>query len=190
MAISAIQPEQQNVVINPSLNTVFFEDRAIAYNYRTGQWTSLDRISSRGFFAVQDSDKQIGTIESSGNFKHIGDGSGGTFSTATVTTGEFDLNPGGRAIVNAIRPIADGATVTSIQVDTRDHLNETIDSARRATAGAKSTGTAVNSRTGWSHFRGATNPAEGRYHRATLVFTTTFTTINGMEVDFTPTGKV
>ncbi len=185
MAAVAIQSEQKNVAINPALNLVFFEDQALAYNYKTDQWTRLPAVSGRGFFSVQQAAKILGTIETSAvSNKDIQDSSGGAFATAVVTTGEFELHPeGGKAIVNGCRPLADMPTTTSVTVKlaVRDTLVETQDTV---------TGAALNARTKMANFRGGAARPVGRWVEASFTFVSTFTTVSGAEFDFEITGKV
>ena len=184
MALVNTQPEQKNVVVNPAITTVFFQAQALAYNYKSKQWTRLPASDGKRFFAVQDSDRVLGTIEESAKaIVMVQDSSstGAIGATATVVTGEFELNPGGRAIVDAVRPLTDGASLSSVRIGVRDIPSDSVTWA---------TGTALNARTGQSNFRGGTNKPEGRYHRAELVFTGGFTTISGADFEFFPAGKV
>jgi hypothetical protein len=185
MATVAIQPEQKNVVINPSNHLVFFEDQALSYNYKTDQWTRLPRIDGRGFFAVQDTDRVLGTIETSAtDAKMIQDSTstGAAAVTATVETGEFAFDiEGSKAVVDGVRSISNGASITSVELFVRDHRAETTTTV---------TGTAPNSRTQVSHFRGGANPPSARWARARITYGGGFTTISAAEFDFTVTGKV
>jgi hypothetical protein len=166
---------------------VFFGDNDIAYNYKTDQWTEVPAFAGQGYYSIDSSDGIIGQVVFSGNVVDLQTSSGGEAATATVSTGEFVLNtdesgnPNGRAVVDAVRPLTDGGSLTSITVGVRDLLSSAV---------AEATGTAINTRTGASNFRGGANTPEGRFHRATLVFTGGFTTVSGAEFDFTPTGKV
>ena len=183
MASSNRQTEQKNVVVNPSITTVFFQDQALAYNYKTQQWSRLPAASGKRFFAVQDSDKVLGTIEDNAFSLHVQDSqvTGAAGATATVVTGDFDINAGGRALIDAVRPLTGNVYASLIRIGVKDLETSTV---------AWSTGTAINSRTGQSNFRSAAIPAEGRYHRAELRFSDGVTTISGAEFSFIPAGEV
>jgi len=183
MATSNRQPEQKNVVVNPSITTVFFEDQALAYNYKTQQWTRLPASSGKRFFAVQDSDRVLGTIEDSSFSLHVQDSqvTGAAGATLTMVTGEFNLNVGGRAIVDAVRPAQGDGFVSLIRVGVKDQESDSV---------AWSTGSAINSRSGQSNFRAAAVPAEGRYHRLEMRYSDGVTTVAGAEFSFVPAGKI
>lgn len=185
MALAAIQPEQKNVVVNPSMNLVFFQDQALAFNYKTNQWTRLPAVSGRGFFAVQDSDRVLGTIETSGvTSKMIQDSNiaSATVATATIATGEFEPNEGGKVLIDGVRPIHNGGdTSLSVNLTVRDLLSEAV---------ATCTGTALNSRTRMANFRAAANRPVGRWISASFSYPSAFTTLTGAEFEFFPAGKV
>lgn len=177
------QPEQKNVVVNPAIDTVFFQSKSLAYNYKTNQWSRLPSADGKRFFQVFESDKVLGTIQDSSFALMVqsSSSSGAAPATATVVTGDFELNPSGRAIVDAARPITDGASVSSVKIGVKDLPSSSVTWA---------TGTALNSRTGMSNFRGGANKPEGRYHRAEFIFTGGFTTITGADFEFFPAGKL
>jgi len=184
MAISSAQPEQKNVVVNPAIHTVFFESQALAYNYKTGQWSRLPASDGKRFFSVQEADRVLGTIEENGKaIVMIQDSNqaAATPSTATIVAGEVQPNPVGRAVIDSARPVHDGASLTSIRVGTRDLPSDSVSWA---------TGTALNSRTGQSNFRNGTNTPEGRYLRAEFVFGGGFTTVSGADFGWFDAGKV
>jgi len=172
-----------DVAKNQSINTVFFGDHDIAYNYKTGQFTRIPHYSGNRYYSIDSADGIIGQVVfSSGAIdRQIATDSGAAPATATVVTGDFELNPGGRAIVDAARPITDGASVSSMKIGVKDLPSSSVTWA---------TGTALNSRTGMSNFRGGANKPEGRYHRAEFIFTGGFTTITGADFEFFPAGKL
>ena len=101
--------------------------------------------------------------------------------TATVVTGEFELNPSFRSVVEGVRPRTDGGSLLSIRIGVKDILSDTVDWA---------TGSSVNTRTGMSNFRGGDGVAEGRYHRAEFVFGGGFNTLSGADFEFYETGEL
>jgi hypothetical protein len=176
--------EQQNVAINKAINTVFFESQNLAYNYKTDQWTRQPNWAGFSYFSIDDPNGLVGRADHTGSPTRVryGDQSGGTVGTATFETGEFQLHPeGGRAVVDSVRPITNGGSLSSLSIRVRD----TSDGSESV-----ATGSSVNSRSGKAHFRGGANPPEGRFVKARFVFTGGFTTISGAEFDFTPAGKV
>jgi hypothetical protein len=175
---------QKSVVSNAALSTIFFSGQQLAYNYKTDQWSRIPAFGDSiidDFFSYHEADKLFGQIHHLSTGFGLADGSGASAVTGTMTTGEFALNPGGRAVVDACRPLTDGGSLSSVTIGVRDLLSSAV---------AKATGTAINTRTGASNFRGGANTPEGRYHRAEFIFTGGFTTVSGAEFDFTPTGKV
>ena len=175
------QAEQQNVVYNKAINCVFFESQNLCYNHVTDQWTRVPGLTANRFVSIDDATGIIGqaalTATTGGA---LFDQKGGANATATVVTGEATLGFDGRAVVDSIRPITDGGSLTSLRVGVRDLLSDSL---------AYATGTAPHSRTGLVHLRGGSTTPEGRYHRAEFVFTGGFTTISGAEFDFFPAGK-
>jgi hypothetical protein len=174
--------EQKNVSANAKIGVVFFQSQSLAYNWKTDQWTRVPALSGAASIYSLDTDEGIiGQVITSNNSFQLTDSSGKAPATATIVTGEFSLNPDGRAVVNGCRPITDGGSLGSITIGVRDLLSSAVASA---------TGTAINTRTGSSNFRGGANKPEGRFHRAELIFTGGFTTISGAEFDFSPQGRV
>jgi hypothetical protein len=175
--------EQRNVAINKAIDTVFFESRNLTYNYRTDQWTRTPAFANFNYFSIDDSGGIVGRSETlaGGAQALFGDQSGGTAATATVETGEYNLNVGGRAVVNGVRPLQNVVNVPTITIGVRAGLDF---------AAVTSTGTSVNARSGMANFRGGANVAEGRYHSTKLVYPLGFTSVSGVEFDFAPTGKV
>lgn len=184
MAIQAFaQPEQKNVVINPGLQTVFFESQNLAYNYATGQWSRLPAVDGRRFFTVYDdefTERTLGTIETATatldrvmlQDKSI---TGAGVATATITTGDSDLNEGGITFVKGVRPLIDGGTWT-VRVGSRDNLSTAI---------SWSTTVSVTARSGYHDFR-----ETGRYQRYEFTNSDGFNTAIGADVDAEPAGQV
>ena len=186
MAAQNIQPEQKNVVINPAISTVFFQDQALAYNYKTQQWSELNDLSGKGFFSTHSADRVLGVVDyldTDSLVIYFSSSTGSKPVGATFATGDFQLNPQGRAVVDWARPFGDmagNATSNFPRIGVKDNLNSTVAWSNAAT---------VNSRTGKYHYRAATIPAEGRYVSLELQYST-FTSISGVELEFYPQGKV
>ena len=180
---------QKNVVANPAISTVFFEDNSLAYNYRTNQWTRVPALApatGQTLFDLHDSDGIIGraipgwTLATPRTGVDFQNQSAGVVSTATIETGEADINQGGRASVDGVRPLTNGGTV-SVRVGVRNALSDSV---------VYATGTSINSRTGLANFRNADNRAEGRYQRLRCQITGGFTTAMGADIEFSPSGKI
>lgn len=142
--------EQRNVAANPRVNTVFFEDNAIAFNYKTGHWTkhTLDIDIPVLFDADGFSDLigyiRIATLAYMTRFRQFSGNIG--FDTC-----DFDLEAGKRCAIDGVRVIHKGGTAL-VQIGTRDSLSEAKNWSQSVQA---------NSRTGIANFRGKI--AEGRY---------------------------
>jgi hypothetical protein len=172
--------QMQDVAKNPFIQTVFFGQNDLAYNYKTDQWTRIPAFAGQGYYDIDSSDGVIGQIVYSGANVDFQDSSGGVAATATFETGEFELIPSERAMVDGARLRHTGASLTSTRVGVRDLLSGSVTYA---------TGTALNSRSGMTHYRGGANKPEGRYVRGEFVFGGGFDTINGADFEFFGSGK-
>ena len=172
--------EQKTVAVNPGIHTVFFEDGNLAYNYKTNQWTRQPAFSGRSYYSIDSATGVIGQVVMSGQAVDFQDSTGGSVQTATIETAERDLNQGGRALIDGVRPLVNGGTV-AVSVGVRGDLDDSV---------VYSTGTSINSRTGKANFRGAANKAEGRYQRLKLSITGNLQTALGADVEFSPSGRV
>lgn len=179
----SVGTEQDDVAVNLAINTVFFGDNDLAYNYKTNQWTRIPAFAGNGYYSLDSASAPIGQIVWSGYTVDFQESTAAASQAATATfvTGEVDLNAGGRAIVDSTRPLHDGASVSSVRIGVRDLPSDSV---------TWCTGTALNSRTGQSNFRGGANTPEGRYHRAEFVFTGGFTTVKGADFEWFPAGDV
>lgn len=175
-----IQAAQVNVAVNPAISTVFFEGQNLAYNYHTSQWSRQPALNGRKYYSLDGEDDIIGQLVFSGTSVDDQTSLNGVSVTATLETAERDLNQGGRAIVDGVRPLVNGGTAAAF-VGVRGDLDDAV---------TYSTGTSVNSRTGISTFRDAANKAEGRYQRLRFVFTGNVETAIGADVEFSPSGRV
>ena len=174
-----------SVAVNTNQSMVFFSDNALAYNYKTDQWSRISGLAGNAFYDRPRNDRMIGVVRQDAavgpfTFDMQEQVTGLSAATVTMITGEAAISPGGRAVVDAVRPISDGASLASVRIGVRDLYSDSVTWA---------TGSSLNSRTGKSHFRGGANTPEGRYHRAEFVFTGGFTTLSGAEFDFNPTGE-
>lgn len=165
---------QKIVATNKARNLVFFEDNDLCYNYKTGQWTRVPAYNGISYYSVNNKSISIGLVRRSSGSVDL-QGGGGVAQDATITTGAFNLNEGGRAVVNGVRPLVNGGTIT-IKVGEQDYIGDTV---------AWSGSTSLNSRTRYANLR-----SEGRWHRAEFTITGGFTTAMGFDVDFTPQGRV
>jgi hypothetical protein len=172
---TSISDGQKSVVGNPGANTIFFESRDLAYNYKTDQWTLVSDLNGQGYYPIDSNDGVIGQIVYSGTDVDLQTSDGGVASTAVVTTGEVDLNQGGRSVINGIRPLASGGTQT-LRVGMKDTLGGAI---------SWSASTTPNTRTNMANVR-----QEGRYARVEITVSGGFTAIMGADIDYTPQGRV
>lgn len=168
--------KQVNMVANPAAGLVFVEGDELCYNYKTDQWSLLSAYNGLGFFGMNAYNGTVGLVRFSGNAVDL-QTQLNTYpsQTATITTGTTDLNQGGRTVVTGVRPIVNGGT-TTVRVGVQDFLSDSVTWV---------TGTALHSRTGYSHVR-----AEGRYVRQEVTITGGFTTALGIDIDFAPSGNV
>jgi hypothetical protein len=168
--------KQTNAVSNKSRGVVLFEGQELCYNYKTDQWTTIPAYDGLGMYSVYDPDALIGLIRFSGTAVDVQkQNNTGVAQTAVLETAETDPNTGGRTVLNGIRPLVNGGTVT-VRSGVRNDLNTTV---------SYSTVTSLNSRTGFANMR-----SEGKYHRAEITIADGFTSALGADVDFTPAGKV
>lgn len=180
LAGSVPDSQQRNVVANPAIGTVIFEDKGLCYNYKTGQFTVVDDLSSKILFSINDADGIIGEVIVGSTYYAMQDQSNGSALTATLETAESDLNQGGRTVVDGVRPLINGGTV-AVSVGVRNDLDDAV---------TYSTGTSINSRTGKANFRSAAINAEGRYQRVKLEITGGFETALGADVEYESSGGV
>ena len=160
---------------NKAITTVFFESQNLAFNWKTGQWTRLPAFDGASLFSIDDIDDIVGRSLVLTTGAAVVGQSSGTIQTATLTTGDSDINSGGRTFIRGVRPLNDGGTWT-VRVGSRDDLSTTT---------SFSTSTSVTARTGYADFR-----EEGRYQRVELTNSDGFTTLVGADIDFEPAGRV
>ena len=179
----SITDTQHNVVANEAIGCVFFESQSLCYNYKTDQWTRVPALDGYPLYRIRHPDGIIGTVvitHGATDTDAVQHQEGGTAQTATLETAETDLNQGGRAEIDGVRPRVNGGTV-AVSVGVRNDLDDAV---------TYSTGTSINSRTGMANFRSAANRAEGRYQRVKLTITGGFETALGADVEFNPSGNV
>lgn len=168
--------KQSNIVINKARNLAFFEGTNLCYNYKTNQWSRLPAYDGYGVYAINAKSVSFGLVVFSGGSVDLqaqADTNG--VQDATLTTAAPNINTGGRAVINGVRPIHNGGTA-SIRVGVQDDPNDAV---------SYSTATSVNSRSGIANFR-----EEGRYHRVELTMTGGFDAINSADIEFSPQGRV
>lgn len=152
-------------------------DRLFIYNTVTKRWTHAQQdvqFVAGGFVSGIDAsnvDTPVGfdTVRRLATFS-------ATAGSATFTTGETEINPGGFAHVSGVKPLI-GATANAITValGTRNNRTDAVSYTAETTA---------NSRSGFCDFR-----SEARYHRARVTVTGTFNAAQGIEVDAVFSGE-
>lgn len=168
--------KQQNIVVNKARHLIFFEGTNACYNYKTDQWSVIPAYDGFGVYSINRKGASFGLVRfSSGSVDLQDQITGFVDQTAVFTTGAPDINQGGRTYVDGVRPIVNGGTY-AVRVGTQDNIDDSV---------SFSTSMSVNTRSNMANFR-----AEGRYVRAELTITGGFTTANGLDIDFTPAGRV
>lgn len=170
--MAAPPPAQKNVVANPAIGCVFFQNKQLCYNYKTNQWTLLTAYNDGAYVGTNNSTRNIGRLIISGTAVDLQFG-GTVEQTAIWETGERDAD-GFRSLVNGIKPLINGGT-TTVRVGSREDLDDAV---------TYSTVTSLNSRTGFADIR-----QEGLYNRAEVT-SVGFTTALGIDFDAVPTGEL
>ncbi len=91
----------------------------------------------------------------------------GNAMTATLETGEFQLNPGNRTIINTVRPYVDGTGTVKVQIGQRNLLSESASFGTTLTTNSS----------GFFHTRN-----NARYHRARVSIESGFVHAEGIDV--------
>ena len=169
------------VLINKNINCVFFQNNYLCYNYKTDQWSRVPVYDGLNLYSLDSHNGVIGQVIISGSAADFQTSEGAPAATATATTGEVQLTPGQRSLIDGIRPLTNGASITSVRVGVRDLLSDSVTWA---------TGSSINTRTGMTNFRGGDNTPEGRYHRAEFVFSGGFVTLYGADIEYYDEGEV
>lgn len=175
MAISPSATKQRNIAVNRARHLVFFEGSDVCYNYKTKQWTATPAWTGLGMYSVNSKSNDIGLVRFSAGSVDLQTQGTAVPQAAVITTAAADINQGGRSVVNGVRPLANGGTL-SVRVGVQEDIGGTV---------TWSTATSVNSRTNMANFR-----SEGRYVRAEVTITGGFTTVLGADIDVTPQGRV
>ncbi len=179
MAIGSVK--QQNIAVNKARHLIFFEGTNVCFNYKTQQWTRIPAYDGFGVYSLNDKDATFGLVRESGTAIDLqGQGSAGVVQTATITSSATKPNPGGRGVVEGVRPVSNGGT-HAIRVGIQDFAGDTVSWV---------TGTALNSRSRTSNFRGNANTPEGRYIRVEDVITGGFESAVGAYIDTFPQGEL
>lgn len=102
----------------------------------------------------------------------------GTPGAAVLETGEMELNEGGRAFLDAVKPHVESsgtAPAVTVAIGYRDDLSASQTYTSEASA---------NSRTGFANFR-----VDSKYARIRTTITGTFEKATGLEFNAVPSGK-
>lgn len=176
MAAPGSTRQQFNVVANTARHLIFWEEDELCYNYKTGQWSRISGYNGLSMYSVNSSTEDIGLVRfSAGSVDLQNQATSDPALVATIETGAYDLNQFGRSVVNGARPLVNGGTST-IRIGVQDNLDDAV---------TWSTVTSLNSRTNYGNAR-----SEGRYVRVEVTVTGGFTTAQGVDIDFSPQGKV
>jgi len=115
----------------------------------------------------------LGAFDQSFRFSLL-DGAPGT---GTLTSSEAELNAGGRALVQGVKPLIDAtANAITVALGTRNDRTSSVNYTSEVTA---------NSRSGFCNFR-----SDARYHRARLTVAGTFNAAQGLEYEAVPSGYI
>lgn len=101
---------------------------------------------------------------------------GGSALDATFVTGEKSMNPGGRTMVDGVKPLITGNPTVTVEVGSREDQSDAV---------TWSTAVTANSRTGIANFR-----VDDFYHRARIVASGGFTQAIGYEMHAKSRGYV
>jgi len=99
----------------------------------------------------------------------------GPAMTATLETGEYEMNPGGRSFITGVRPLYVGDGAATLALGTRSGVNDPV---------SWSASVSPNSQTGLCPFR-----VNARYHRARMTITGGFDHAFGVEAEGKQVGK-
>lgn len=168
------------VAKNEKRNLIFFEDKALVYNYKTDQWSRATGYSGLGFFTLNSLNDDIGLIRtSSGSVDLQNQALTDDALDATIETASDDKTTGGRTVITGVRPLVNGGTVT-VQVGVQDNLDDSV---------SYSTAASPNSRSNTANFRDLSN-TEGRYVRTRYSISGGFTTAQGADIEYHKSGDV
>ncbi|MEM8714163.1 MAG: hypothetical protein AAGE92_00055 [Cyanobacteria bacterium P01_G01_bin.4] len=167
--------EPPRVAANPARHQVWWDSDNLCYNYKTGQWTNVPAYAGNQYYTINNTASTIGLIRYNGNAVELQEQmSGGTKQTMLFETASQDINEGGRALINGVRPLTSGGTST-VRIGTQnlpgDSVTYTVNSSPDA-------------RSGMANFR-----AEGRYHRMEMTVNGA-DTVYGADVDYEAAGRI
>jgi len=146
-------------------------DSIMIFNYLENQWTYCQQTTEFLYPAINGTEWSPAAFDISHKQGYFT----GTPGTATMTTREFGINPGGRALVNMVRPLTDGNT-PSVSVGYRPTLSSTI---------TYTSNTQASARTGVAGLR-----AEGLFHRLSIQPSGNFQNCVGASLWFNNTGAL
>lgn len=166
---------QQAVVVNKSLNLVFFQSAAICYNYKTDQWTELSAYSFFNYVGLDDVNGFLGMSHAPATGGVLFDHNGGADSTGSIHTAFLKLNPFGRSYIDGVKPLVSNGGAITTTVTSKNGIDGLTSSA---------TGSAVNSFTGYQHFSSSVSYPWGEYSRIQVNVADDFDTMIGVEIEY------
>lgn len=149
--------------------------KLIIYNFETKQWSSADQ-NVRAMFGPQLSVQSLALTNIYGfsTSNRVG-WFNGVPGTATLTTGDVEIEPGGRGFIDGIKPNIESsgtAPSVSVRIGYRDDL---------ATTPSYTSTTGATAATGFADFR-----VDSKYARAEITVTGNFDKITGAVISATP----
>lgn len=171
---TAFDLQNRNIIWSFPQSATVYANRVFCFNIDRDRWTSADQIM-RTFIepSVSLSTDGLYAFNSSNVLCKFN----GAPGTATITTGDLELNPGGRAFVSGIKPNIESsgtAPVTTVRLGSRSDLG---------TAPSFTATTVPTTRTGFADFR-----VDAKYHRAETQIVGNFDKATGVEFNAVPTG--
>lgn len=145
-------------------------DSLLIYNYQEQSWTHAAQTADFIYSAVNASEWMPAGFTAT----HAHGFFTGTAGTSTLTTQDFALNPGGRALISMVRPLTDGTPSAAV--------------GSRATLASNpiwSAYTALSTRSGVVGLR-----SEGLFHEVSVQNTASFINCVGASIWFAPMGAL
>jgi hypothetical protein len=189
VAYSDVDRERVHAALYPSKKLIFFSystvlgarpSSLLIYNTEEKRYTHADQdcellispAAGELTPGVSDSPRAFDSSNVYGTFA-------GTIGTATLTSPEVEFSPGGRTLVQGIKPLiqrAGGSVNATVAIGTRDKQDAAVSYTSEATP---------STRHGFAEFR-----SDARYHRARTTITGNFDSITGLEFQQVPSGAV
>lgn len=143
-------------------------DSLLIYNYEEQNWTHASQSADFIYTAVNASE----WIPAGFTNTHAHGFFTGSVGTSTLTTQDFALNPGGRALISMVRPLTDGSPTAAVGSRT------TLESSP-----VWSAYTALSARSGVAGLR-----SEGLFHEVSIQNSAAFINCVGASIWFAPMG--